>query len=135
MKALAPGTQFRVVSSASPKPIQGTLKSVTDSDLSLMRGTHVESFPRTQIISVSARQKGRRLRNVFIGLGVGTAAGALIGFGIGHAQASSCQKSGGGWCDLDTVAGAGLGGISGLLGGAVIGAFWHTGKWAEVYTQ
>jgi hypothetical protein len=135
IKAFAPGTQFRVVSSAFRKPVEGTLLSVTDSDLSLMRGTHVESFPRTQIVSVSARQKVHRLRNLFVGLGIGTAAGALIGFGIGHAQASSCQKSGGGWCDLDTVGGAGLGGISGLVSGTLLGAFWPTGKWSEVYRQ
>lgn len=135
VKALALGTQFRVVSSASRKPIEGTLQSVTDSDLSLMRGTQVESFPRTQIVSVSARQNGRRLRNVFIGLGVGTAAGALIGFGIGHGQASGCQKSGGGWCGLYTVEGAGLGGISGLVSGALVGALLHRDKWTEVYRQ
>jgi hypothetical protein len=132
MKTLAPGTQFRVVSSESPKPIQGTLKSVTDSDLSLMRDKRVQSFSRTQIISVSAKQKGHRLRNALIGLGVGTAAGVLIGYGIGHAQASGCQKSGGWWCGLDDVAGTGLGGISGLVSGTLIGAFWDTGKWTEV---
>jgi hypothetical protein len=135
MKVLARGTQFRVVSSASPKPIQGTFKNITDSDLSLMRDNRVESFPRTQIVSVSAEQKGHRLRHALIGLGVGVGAGALIGFGIGHSQASGCQKSGGGWCGLDTAAGAALGGASGLVGGALIGAFWPTGKWTEVYAR
>jgi hypothetical protein len=135
MKVLAPGTQFRVVSSASPKPIQGALTSVTDSDLSLMRDNRVESFSRTQIVSVSAEQKGHRLRHALIGMGVGVAAGALIGYGIGHSQASNCQKSGGGWCGLDTAAGASLGGASGLVGGTLTGAFWHTGKWTEVYMR
>lgn len=135
MKALAPGTQFRVVSSASPQPIEGRLKSVTDGDLSLMRDNRVESLSRAQVVSVSVREKGHRVRHALIGLGVGVAAGALIGWGIGHSQASGCQKSGGGWCGLDTVAGAGLGGLSGLVGGAVIGASWHTGKWTEVYAR
>jgi hypothetical protein len=135
MKALAPGTQFRVISNASSKPVEGTFNSVTDSDLSLMRDNRVESFSRTEIVSVSAKQKGHRLRHALIGLGVGTAAGALIGFGIGHGQASGCQKSGGGWCGLDTAAGAALGGMGGLVGGAMIGAFWHTGKWTEVYVR
>jgi hypothetical protein len=132
MKTLALGTQIRVVSSASRKPIQGTLKSVTDSDLSLMRDNRVQSFSRAQIISVSAKQKGHRLRKALIGLGVGTAAGALIGYGIGH---SGCPKSGGGWCGLEAGVDAGVGGVSGLAGGALIGAFWHTGKWTEVYVR
>jgi hypothetical protein len=133
VKMLAPGSELRVVSTASAKPIQGKLKSITDSDLEVKRGSGAESFARAQIVSVFARQKGHRLRNTLIGLGVGTVAGALIGYGIGHRQASDCQKSGGGWCDLDEVGGAGLGGLSGLLGGTLLGAFWHTGKWAEIY--
>jgi hypothetical protein len=132
MKVFAPGTQVRVVSSASRKPIEGILQGVTDSDLSLMRDNSIQSFTRTQIISVFAKQKGHRLRNALIGLGVGTAAGVLIGYGVGHGQASGCQKSGESWCGLDAGVGAGLGGTSGLVGGALIGAFWHTGKWTEV---
>ncbi len=132
LKTLAPGTQFRVVSGASPKPIQGTFKSVTDSDLSLMRGASVESFPRTQIISVSARQRSHRLRNALIGLGVGTAAGALIGYGIGHA---GCKNQTENWCGFDKGVDAGIGGTGGLVGGTLIGVFLQTGKWTEVYAR
>jgi hypothetical protein len=135
LKMLAPGTQVRVASSTSPKPIQGTLDIVTDSDLVLRRGAGPESLPRPQIISVSVHEKGRRLRNIFLGLGVGTAAGLSIGAGIGALEASACHKSGGGWCGLDTAAGAVLGGASGVVAGSLIGALWHTGKWNKIYVQ
>ncbi len=135
LKMLPPGIELRVSSMASGKPVQGTLKSITESDLVLMRGAHAESLARTEITHVSARQKGHRLRNALVGLGVGLAAGALIGLGIGHVQASSCQKSNGGWCGLDTAAGAALGGISGLVGGTLVGALWRTGKWNDVYVR
>jgi len=135
LKLVVPGSQVRVASGTSGKPIEGTLASVTDSELVLRRSSGADSFARTQIARVSVRQSSHRLRNTFIGLGVGTAAGLLIGFGIGHAQASGCRTSSGSWCGLDTVAGAGLGGISGLVGGTLTGAFWATGKWRDVYVQ
>jgi hypothetical protein len=131
---LAPGTQIRVADDVSkpgaPQRIQGTLESVTDSELVIQQGTGTQSFPRAQIVSVSVKKDGHRLRNTLVGLGVGTAAGAAIGFGIGHAQ---CSKTVG-WCGLDQIWGAGVGGTGGLIGGTLTGVFWSTG-WREIYTR
>jgi MFS family permease len=65
--------------------------------------------------------------NALIGLGVGTAAGLAIGYGIEH-----CSNKGG-WCGLDEAAGTGVGGVAGLVGGTLTGVFWHTGGWRKIY--
>lgn len=135
---LAPGTQIRVAADASkpgaPQQMQGELVSVNDSEFVIKMGARTQSFPRARIVSVSIQKNGHRWRNVLVGLGVGTAAGALIGFGIGHAEASNCKKAGGWFCGLDQGAGAAVGGIGGLTGGTLVGAFWPTG-WREVYRR
>lgn len=135
VKAIAPGTQVRVVGGSSLKPVQGKVESVTDSDLVVRIRGGPQSFSRAQIMAVSVTKSRHRLRNTFIGLGVGVGAGLLIGYGVGRAQQSGCTKSGGWFCSLDTVGGAGVGGISGLVGGTVVGAFWPTGGWREIYVR
>jgi hypothetical protein len=132
VKTLAPGTQIRVTSTISHKAVEGTVESVTDSDLVLSRHGDPQSFQRPQITSVSVRKSGHRIRNTLIGLGVGTAAGFLIGTAVGHAQESSCMKSGGWFCGLDQIVPAGVGGVSGLVGGTLAGAFWSPG-WRKIY--
>jgi hypothetical protein len=126
LKMLAPGTEVRVAS-ANAKPIQGALESVTDSDLVLRQAGGPKSFGRTQILSVSVKGKDHRLRNAMIGLGVGTAAGLAIGYGIEH-----CSRNGG-WCGLDEGVGTAIGGVAGLVGGTLTGLFWHTGGWRKIY--
>jgi hypothetical protein len=135
VRALAPGTQVRVVGGSSLKPVQGTVDSVTDSDLVVRLRSGPQSFVRAQIMAVSIAKSKHRLRNTFIGLGVGVGAGFLIGYGVGRAQQSGCTKSGGWFCSLDTVGDAGLGGISGLVGGTLAGAFWPTGGWRQIYVR
>jgi hypothetical protein len=135
VKMLAPGTQIRVADDASkqgaPQQVQGTVESVTDSELVIQQGAGTQSFPRAQIVSVSVKTNGHRLRNALVGLGVGTAAGAVIGFGIGHAN---CSKTGA-WCGLDQIWGAGVGGVGGLAGGTLTGVFWPTEGWSKIYTR
>jgi hypothetical protein len=140
VKTLAPGTQIRIADGAStpgapqqgaPQQVQGTLESVTDSELVIVGGSGTQSFPRAQIAGVSVKKNGHRLRNALIGLGVGTAAGAVIGFGIGHANCGNA----GGWCGLNEIWGAGIGGIGGLIGGTLTGVFWDTGGWRKIYTR
>jgi hypothetical protein len=132
---LAPGTQILVADDASkpgtPQQIQGTLESVTDSEIVILNGTGTQSFPRAQIVSVSVKKNGHRLRNALVGLGVGTAAGIVIGFGIGHAQ---CSKTSG-WCGLDQLWGVGVGGVGGLAAGTLTGVFWPTEGWRKIYTR
>lgn len=129
LKTLTAGIEVRVAS-ASAKPIQGALESVTDSALVLRQAGGPVSFDRAQIRSVSVKGKERRLRNAMIGLGVGIALGVGIGYGVGHA---GCGK-GNGWCNLDTGVDVAIGGVSGLVGGTLTGVFWHTGGWQKIYT-
>jgi hypothetical protein len=129
LKSLTSFIEVRVAS-ANAKPVQGALESVTDSALVLKQAGGSVSFDRAQIRSVSVKGKEHRLRNAMIGLGVGTALGVGIGYGVGRA---GCGK--GGWCDWDAAAGTAIGGISGLVGGTLLGVFWHTGGWQKIYTQ
>ena len=135
VKMLTPGTQIRISVGTSRKPISGTLESVTDADLGLTQESGKQSFTRAQVISVSIKKRDHRLRNALIGLGVGTAGGLLIGFGVGHAQASGCRTSGGWFCTLDEGVGTAVGGVGGLVGGTLLGVFWPTGGWSKIYGQ
>jgi hypothetical protein len=131
VKMLAPGTQIRIASGKS-LPILGTLESASDSELVFMQGAGPQSFPRAEIGSVSVREKGHRLRNTLIGFGVGTVAGAAIGFSVGEAQESGCKISSGCF-GFEAAGGTGAGGIIGLVGGTLTGLFWPTGGWQKIY--
>jgi hypothetical protein len=121
VKAIAAGTEVRVAAGAS-NPIRGKLESVTDSSLTVTYATGTQSFQRPEIRSVSVKKKSHRLRNTFIGLGVGAAAG----LGIGGAAASGCT---GLLCDLAIPAY----GAIGFIAGTVTGLVWPTGGWRPVY--
>jgi hypothetical protein len=130
VKMLAPGTQVRVASSAS-KPVEGAVESVTDSDLVLTQGGGPQSLSRAQILSVSVKEKDHRRRNALIGLAVGTGAGIAIGAGVGAEQSNNCR---GFLCGIALPVDAALGGVIGLVGGTLTGAFWPTGGWRKIYT-
>lgn len=120
---IAPGTEVRVVAGNS-RPVRAKLESISDTALVVTSATGAESFQRPEIHSVAVKKKGHRLRNTFIGLGVGTAAGA----GIGAAQASGCKDF---LCDLAVPVFA----VIGFLAGTVTGLVWPTGGWREIYAQ
>jgi len=128
---LAPGTQIRIASGKS-LPILGTLESVSDSDLVFTQGAGPQSFPRAEITGISIKKKGHRLRNTLIGFGVGTLAGAAIGFSVGEAQESGCKVSNGCF-GLEAAGATGAGGIIGLVGGTLTGLFRPTGGWQKIY--
>ena len=129
VKMLAPGTQLRVAAAAS-KPVQGTLQSVTDTELVLLHKATRQSFERSAAINVSVRVNGHRRRNTLIGLGVGTGAGVAIGAGVGAAQARNCH---GFLCGLTVDVDTAVGGAVGLVGGILTGVFWPTGGWRTIY--
>jgi hypothetical protein len=134
LKMLAPGTEVRVASISTPahrKPIQGALESVTDSELVLLQAGGPQTFARTQILSVSVNGKDHRVRNAFIGLGLGFAVGGGIGAAVGEGQAHNCR---GLLCGIALPADAVAGGIVGIVGGTLAGVFWHTGGWHKIYT-
>jgi hypothetical protein len=51
-------------------PFTANYNLVDDSELVIQQGTGTQSFPRAQIVGVSVKTKGHRLRNTLIGLGV-----------------------------------------------------------------
>ena len=118
---IAPGTDVRVAAGAA-KPIQGKLDSVTDTDVVIRQATGTQSIPRAEIRSLAVKKKGHRMRNTFIGLGVGTAGG----LGIGAAAASGCT---GFLCDLAIP----VYGAIGFIAGTVTGLVWPTGGWRQIY--
>jgi hypothetical protein len=133
VKALSPGTQVRVAVDTSTtgksKPTVGTVESVTDDNLVLLQGAGPLSFPRAQVMRISVRKQRHRVRNAFIGLGVGTVAGIAIGAGAGAAQAQNCKAF---LCGLSVLVDAvGVGAI-GLVAGTFTGVFWPPG-WQIVY--
>ena len=135
LKMLAPGTEVRVASISAPahtKPIQGALESVTDRELVLLQAGGPQTFARTQILSVSVNGKDHRVRNAFIGLGVGFAAGVGIGAAVGESQARNCR--GMILCGISVPVDAGVGGAVGIVGGTLTGVFWHTGGWHKIYS-
>ncbi len=127
VKALAPGTEVRVT--LSSRTINGQLQSASDDSLTVNSGTGQEVFARQDVTQIAMKKRGRRVRNTFVGLGVGSAAG--LGVGVIAGRASDCNQ--GFLCGLGTAIGAAAGLAIGLVGGAIIGAAWHTGGWREVY--
>jgi hypothetical protein len=134
VKMLPPGTQILVVTgtpgSGIIKPAQGTLESATDSELVITQRTGPQPFPRAQITSVSIKKPGHRMRNSFIGLGVGTAVGIVFGLTLGAAQADNCHQF---LCGLSVPIGGAVFGAIGLVSGTVTGVAWPTGGWRKIY--
>jgi hypothetical protein len=134
VRMLPPGTEIRVaVGAPGPglsKPIQGTLESATDTDLVLTQRTGPQSFPRAQIASVSLKKPGHRVRNSFVGLGVGTAVGIVFGLALGAAQADNCHQF---LCGLSVPIGGAVFGAIGLVSGTITGVAWPTGGWRKIY--
>ena len=122
VKMIAPGTEVSVAAGNS-KPVRGKLEAVTDTTLVIGKSSAAHSFPKSDIRSVSVKEKGHRVRNVLAGMGVGLAAGLGIGAAIGH----DCTGIACGGFDVA------VGGLIGLGGGIVAGLELPSGKWRQVY--
>lgn len=125
VRAITRSTEVRIVSD-NAKAVRGRLESVTDSLLLISPGA--QSFARAQIVSVSLKRKGHRVRNAIIGIGVGLVAG----IGIGLATASRCQ---GEICGIAAAGGVIAGGVLGMGAGAIAGVAWPSGGWRQVYSR
>jgi hypothetical protein len=125
VRAITRTTEVRILTD-NTTPVRGSLERTTDTVL-IMR-TSAQSIGRPQIVSVSVRKKGHRMRNTFIGIGVGLAAG----LGIGFATTSRCQ---GEICGIAAAGGVAVGGALGIVVGGVAGVAWPTGGWREVYRR
>jgi hypothetical protein len=124
VRTLASGTEVRIDAGKS-KVVTGKLDSVTESAVLVNVGTDRQTFDRAQVASISVRKSGHRVRNTFIGLGVGLAAGLGIGAAAGH----NCTTF---LCGPGDVI---VGGIVGTAGGTVAGVVWPTGGWRKVYQR
>ncbi len=122
VKTITPGAEVRVTVGNS-KAVRGKLETVTEDNLVIRKSSATHSFPRTDIRSISLKEKGNRVRNVLIGTGAGLAAG----LGIGAAVANNCSGIA---CGGFRIA---VGGLIGLGGGIIAGLELPSGKWREVY--
>ena len=59
--------------------LKGTFLSFSDEAISLRIGKDEVGVQRPKVFRVSAREHSKRLRNTLIGLGIGAAAGAVVG--------------------------------------------------------
>jgi hypothetical protein len=121
LKQLAPHEQIQIVLNDF-KTYRGEFQSVSDEAVAVRVATGEQTFPRSDILRVSAKSKGRGHRNAWIGAGVGAGLGVV-------AVAMDCRNDRPG-CSPEGVAlgvpiGAGL--------GAFVGALVPSGGWHDVY--
>lgn len=117
VKALVPGEKVRV-RLKDGKKLEGTVRSASDTQLMLTRGTTASDLNRetiSKVYRIVSRSTGRSI-------GKSTAMGASMGFGIG----AGVGVAGGSYEDLETAGLVGLlGGLGAAIGagiGAVVGA-------------
>ncbi|MCH6553855.1 MAG: hypothetical protein IH793_06820 [Acidobacteria bacterium] len=78
LQQLRVGDKVEVVRTDLSK-LKGTFLSFSDEAISLRIGKDEVGVQRPKVFRVSAREHSKRLRNTFIGLGIGAAAGAVVG--------------------------------------------------------
>jgi hypothetical protein len=123
VRTLAPGTEVRLEISGQ-SATHGRLERATDDSVVLTTAKSQQTFPRQQIVRISQRKEGHRVRNALIGAGIGAGAGLGIGLAAGRCT-QFCIVSPG--LIRGTLAGAGA------VVGAVVGVVLPSGGWKEVY--
>jgi len=124
VKALAAGTDVRILNGS--RTVNGKIEGVTDETIVVNSGKGQETFKQQDVLRVSLKKNGHRMRNALIGLGVG----AGVGVGVGAAADANCT----GLCFGANFAKAiftPLGAVAGVLVGALI----PTGGWREIYKK
>lgn len=104
------------------KSYRGTLQSVNDDGITIRVASDEQTFQQANVLRVSMKGKGHRLRNTVIGAGIGAGTGTALGaaFCGPHAYCKASQ-------------GISFGApVVGLIGAAV-GVLMPTGGWHEVY--
>jgi len=121
LKQLAPGQEVKIVLNDA-KAYRGVFESVTTDGIGVALQTGKATFARQDILRVSTKTQGHRLRNTLLGTAIGGAAGAGV--------AASGDNSGSAFGSGGAVA---LGLIGGSALGAVVGAVMPAGGWRDVY--
>ncbi len=127
LQNLRPGQEIRVVLNDA-KSYQGELQLLSDGGITLRQAAGEQTFARQDILRVSSKARGRRVRNALLGAAVGAGSGLGIGAAADH---TSCNHASFGPCfpnlgkEVITPLGA--------LAGAVVGAVMPTGGWHGVY--
>ena len=124
VEALAAGTDVRILNGS--RTVSGKIEGVTDETIVVNSGKGQETFKQQDVMRVSVKKTGHRMRNALIGLGVG----AGVGVGVGAAADANCT----GLCfggNFGKAIFTPLGAVAGVLVGALI----PTGGWREIYKK
>ena len=105
------------------KSYRGTLQSVSDDGITIRAVSDEQTFLRANVLRVSVKGKGHRLRNAVLGAGIGAGTGTVVGAAVCGQRSSYCKVSQGISFGARVV---------GLIGAAV-GVLIPTGGWHEVY--
>lgn len=127
VKALTTGTDVRIT--AGSRTVRGKIDRITDDTLVVTSGKGQEMFTQQEITLVTLRGESHRRRNALIGLGVGAAAGAIVG----AVSYSKCT----GFCIIDPSRGALMAGGAIVFGGvgALTGALIPGRGWRDIYKK
>jgi hypothetical protein len=117
LQQLRVGDKVEVVRTDLSK-LKGTFLSFSDEAISLRVGKDEVGVQRPKVFRVSAREHSKRLRNTLIGLGIGAAAGAVVG-----AAAVAGKPRQAGERRLSMVIGTLMGSGAGAAVGVAIPAF------------
>jgi hypothetical protein len=124
-RAVAPGTEVRVEVTGQGAT-RGRLESVTDDSVVLTTAQSQQTFARQQIVKISQRKEGHRVRNALIGAGIGAGAGLGVGLAAGR-----CTQ----FCIVSPGVIRGTLAAAGAVLGAIVGVALPTGGWKEVYKK
>lgn len=121
VKKLAPGDEIKVVLRKT-NAYRGTVESVSGDSISIMMGTGKDTFPRQDVVRISAKRPGRgRAICALVGMGIGGAIGGALG---------NYSPTGGG---VTTGADTRTGALIGMGIGAGIGVLLPLFQWWSVY--
>ena len=122
---LAPGTEIRAGLS-SGRTAGGAVQSTTADSVVIQSGAGREKLLRAEIKRVQVKGKGRRGRNVLIGLAIGAGGGLAIGAAVdSHDKGSNFN--------FIPNAGKAIFTPLGAIIGAIVGVAIPAGAWREVY--
>ncbi len=129
IKQLSAGQEIQVVQNDAISTT-GKFHSITDEAIVVSTANSEQTMSRQNILRVSSKGRGRRMRNALIGAGIG----AGTGLGIGAAMDAHDKCSQGSFC-FNILPNGGKEIITplGAIAGAIVGAVLPSGGWHEVY--